>query len=190
MAKKRQIVAAKDRDRVSRTVSARIKDLRRSGITQKSIAERLGVNVSTVRRYENREIVPDRRKRESIYRAWKSSEKRLGREGARVDLTPYFKRIWFGDGGINSPLNFRPVPRYTFPESAPVVVTWRVEAEWIDAGGLAGDTVTVNVNIEPGEDAGPLVNDSFTEWANKAQRSFTQLISAKMEAVVLRWRTM
>lgn len=189
MAKKRQTPRPQDRARVQRTVSLRIKDIRRSGVSQREIADRLGVNVSTVRRWENQERTANRRSREAIYRLWRRTPKRLGAPGARVDLTGYFKRVWF-DGRINTPLNFRPVPSYDFPDSAPVVVTWRVMAEWIDAGGSSGDEVTVNVNVGPGADLAGAVEDSFTAWVSKAQRSFTQLLKATMEAVVLRWLKM
>lgn len=189
MAKKRQTPRPSDRARVQRTVSSRIKDIRRSGVTQRELADRLGVNVSTVRRWENKERTANRRSREALYGIWKRTPKTLGAEGARVDLTPFFKRVWF-DGRVNLPLNFRPVPSYQFPDSAPVVVTWRVKAEWIDAGGSGGDVVTVNVNVGPGADIARTVEESFIDWANKAQRSFTQLLSAIMEAVVLRWLKM
>jgi len=187
MAKKRATVSAKDRARVARTVSTRISDLRRSGLTQRAIADRFGVSRETVRRWERGTQVPDRRTRERVYGAWRRSEKRLGKEGARVDLTPYFRRLWFGEGGVQSPLAFRPVPRYTFPNSAAVVATYRLDAEWIDAGGQVSDAVVVNVSVGPNQDLGAAVEASFIDWANKAQRSFTQLIKVQMVAVVLRW---
>lgn len=194
MAKKRQTPRPQDRARVQRTVSLRIKDIRRSGVSQREIADRLGVNVSTVRRWENQERTANRQSREAIYRLWRRTPKRLGVPGAVVNLSEYFKRVWFDENGVNLPLNYRPVPTYEWPTvGAPVTLTVFGEAEttgeqggeeWIDAN------MTVR-GLRSGDDLAAAVERRFLEYVETLNRRYkVQLLKYTMKRVLLRWRNL
>jgi len=193
MAKKRRTVSQRDRAKVSQTVSSRVWDLRRSGLSQQQIADRLGISRRSVRDYADRRRVPSRKVRERLYRLWRGSEKVLGRPGAVVNLTGYFRRKWFGEGGVNLPLNYRPVPSYTWPETgAPVDLIIYGTAEWIDEGGLnvEPETTFKARGLRPGDDLAAKVEERFLEWLEKARSSFSQVLSFVMDRVFLRWRDM
>ena len=105
----------------NRTVQARLKDLKAQGLSYAQLGRELGVSRSLVSRWASGERTPSPKARRSIYGRWRRREKRLRNPGARVDLSGYFRRVWFQNGSIQSPLNYRNVPNYEFPSTAAVV---------------------------------------------------------------------
>lgn len=177
----------------NRTLQARLKDLRAEGLSYAELASRLKVDRSTVSRWASGKRTPSANMRERVYSRWRRLDKRLRNAGAVVDLSGYFRRIWFDDGAPNLPLAYRRVPPYDFPPSAAVVVTSRFTIEFIDDGGFESNEGALNVTIEPNQDIGAAVQERFLEFVVKAQSPTTaggsdlRLLKVKMEAVVLRW---
>lgn len=170
----------------NRTLQSRLKDLRAEGLSYADLARQLGVDRSTVSRWASGKRTPPANVRERVYSRWRRRDKRLRNAGAVVDLSAYFRRIWF-DGAPNLPLAYRRVPLYDFPASAAVVVTSRFTLEFIDVGGFESNEGSFNVTIEPNQDIGAAVEERFLEFVLKAQTSFRRLLKVRMEAVVLRW---
>lgn len=170
----------------NRTLQARLKDLRAGGLSYAELARQLGVDRSTISRYASGKRNAPADVREKIYRRWRRTDKTLRNPGAVVDLSNYFRRIWF-DGTPNLPLAYRNVPPYGFPPSAPVVITSRFTFEIIDVGGFEKNEGSFNVNIEPNGDIGEAVQTRFLEFVEKAQTSFKRLLKVRREAVVIRW---
>tara|TARA_R100000654_G_scaffold52593_1_gene78707 strand:+ start:164 stop:691 length:528 start_codon:yes stop_codon:yes gene_type:complete len=171
----------------NRTVQARLKDLKAQGLSYAKLARELGVSRSLVSRWASGERTPSKRARRSIYGRWRRIDKRLRNPGARVDLSGYFRRIWFENNAISTPLNYRNVPLYDFPPSAAVVITIRFTATVSDVGGIEQLETTINETVAPEGDISSIVQTRFEEYVSKAATSFRQLLKVRREAVILRW---
>ena len=171
----------------NRTVQARLKDLKAQGLSYAQLGRELGVSRSLVSRWASGERTPSPKARRSIYGRWRRREKRLRNPGARVDLSGYFRRLWFQNGSLQSPLNYRNVPDYEFPSSAAVVLTIRFTATISDIGGIEELETTINETVSPGGDLASLVQSRFESYVEKAANSFRQLLKVRRDAVVLRW---
>ena len=167
-------------------IRARLKDLQDSYGSYAELARSMGVNRSTVARWAAGTRKPSKRDRNRINDRWRRSSKKLRKEGAVVDISSYFRNLWY-DGRVNSPLNFRNIPAWDFPNDAAVKVTWKVTAEIIDVGGFEVLDVVRNVTLEPKGNIAAAVQDSFEEWIIKAQNSFRQLLKVTKQAVLIRW---
>ena len=171
----------------NRTLQNRLRDLRAQGLSYAQLARELGVDRSTVSRWAAGKRTPDARTRERIYGRWRRRDKTLRNPGARVDLSGYFRRVWFENGAIASPLNYRNVPPYGFPSSAAVVLTIRFTATISDIGGIENLETTINETYSPNGDVASIVETRFSQYVEKAATSFRQLLKVRREAVVLRW---
>lgn len=171
----------------NRTLQNRLKDLRAQGLSYAQLARELGVDRSTVSRWASGKRTPDARTRERVYGRWRRRDKTLRNPGARVDLSSYFRRIWYENGAIQAPLNYRTIPPYGFPSSAAVVLTLRFSATISDVGGIETLETTINETYAPGGDIGAIVESRFADYVSKAATSFRQLLKVRREAVVLRW---
>ena len=170
----------------NRTLQARLRDLRASGKSYAQLGRELGVDRSTVSRWASGKRTPSRNVREKVYRRWRKSEKSLRNPGAVVDLSNYFRRVWYDDGPI-VPLAYRNVPPYSWPSNAPVIVTARFVMTVNDVGGLEELDGSLNVNVSSNGDIGTAVEEQFLEFIVKAQTSFKRILKVVREAVVLRW---
>ena len=171
----------------NRTVQNRLKDLRAQGLSYAQLGRELGVSRSLVSRWASGERTPSDKAKRSIYGRWRRRDKTLRNPGARVDLSGYFRRIWFQNGSIQSPLNYRNVPPYGFPQSAAVVITIRFTATISDVGGIEQLETTINETLPPNGDIAAIVENRFEEYVSKAATSFRQLLKVRRDAVVLRW---
>jgi len=170
----------------NKTLQARLRDLKAGGLSYAELGRQLGVDRSTVSRWASGKRTPPPKVRRRIYGRWRRTEKRLRNPGAVVDLSGYFRRVWFQDGP-RLPLAYRNVPPYSFPSTAPVVVTARYIMTFIDVGGLEESEGSFNVTLEPNQDIGQAVEQRFLEFVEKAQTSFRRLLKVVRQAVVLRW---
>ena len=173
----------------NRTVQARLKDLKAQGLSYAQLGRELGVSRSLVSRWASGERTPSPQARRSIYGRWRRREKRLRNPGARVDLSGYFRRIWFKDGVIFQPFNYRNVPAYQFPNNAAVVITVRFELTLTDEGGLNTQEASLNITYPPGGDIASLISNRFDEYFQKWRENYNEgtLNKFEMKAVVLRW---
>ena len=167
-------------------IRSRLKDLQDSYGSYAELARSMGVNRSTVARWASGSRKPSKRDRNRINDRWRRSSKKLRKEGAVVDISSYFRKLWY-NGRVNSPLNFRNIPSWDFPNDAGVVITWKVTAEIVDVGGFEVLDVVRNVPIEPKGNIAAAVQDSFEEWVGKAQTSFRELLKVTKQAVLIRW---
>lgn len=170
----------------NRTLQARLRDLKAQGKSYAQLGRELGVDRSTVSRWASGKRTPPSNVREKVYGRWRRSEKRLRNPGAVVDLSSYFRRLWFDDGPI-VPLAYRNVPSYSWPSNAPVIVTTRFMMKVSDVGGLEELEGSLNINVVPNGDIGSAVEEQFLEFIVKAQTSFQRVLNVVKEAVVLRW---
>ena len=104
-----------------------------------------------------------------------------------MNISSYFKRIWYDNGQIQTPLNYRNVPTWDFPNSAPVVVTWKVKAEIVDVGGFETLDVVRNVPIGPTDSIAQAVQESFEVFVEKSKTSFRDLLKVVRDQVLIRW---
>lgn len=170
----------------NRTLQSRLKDLRAEGLSYAELGRQLGVDRSTVSRWASGKRQPSAKVRRRIYERWRRRDKRLRNPGAVVDLSGYFRRVWYDERPI-LPIAYRKVPPYDFPASAAVVATARYTMTFIDVGGLEESEGSFNITIGPNEDIGRAVQDRFLEFVEKAQTSFRRLLKVRREVVILRW---
>ena len=168
-------------------IRSRLRDLQDSYGSYAALARSMGVNRSTVARWASGVRKPSKRDRRRINDRWRRSSKRLRNEGAVVNISSYFKRIWYDNGQIKSPLNYRNVPNWSFPNSAPVVVTWKVKADIVDVGGFETLDVVRNVAISPTDSIAQAVQESFEGFVEKSKTSFRDLIKVVRDQVLIRW---
>lgn len=168
-------------------IRSRLRDLQDTYGSYAALARSMGVNRSTVARWASGSRTPSDRDRRRIYDRWRRSQKRLRNEGAVVNISSYFKRIWYENGQIQTLLNYRNVPTWDFPNSAPVVVTWKVKAEIVDVGGFETLDVVRNVPIGPTDSIAQAVEESFEEFVEKSKTSFRDLLKVVRDQVLIRW---
>ena len=173
----------------NRTLQNRLRDLRAQGLSYAQLARELGVDRSTVSRWAAGKRTPDARTRERVYGRWRRRDKTLRNPGARVDLSGYFRRVWFENGSIATPFNYRNVPPYGFPNNAGVVITVRFELTLVDEGGINKQEAALNMNYPPNGDIAQIVDARFQEYFNKWLTDYKEgtLLKFVMRAVVLRW---
>jgi len=168
-------------------IRSRLRDLQDAYGSYAALARSMGVNRSTVARWASGSRRPSKRDRRRINERWRRSDKRLRNEGAVVNISSYFKRIWYDNGQIKTPLNYRRVPTWDFPNSAPVVITWKVKAEIVDVGGFETLDVVRNVPISSTESIAQAVEESFEEFVEKSKTSFRDLLKVVRDQVLIRW---
>ena len=182
----------------NKTLQARLRDLKAGGLSYAELGRQLGVDRSTVSRWASGKRTPDRRTRERVYGRWRRSDKRLRNPGAVVDLSGYFRRVWFDYPNAFRPYNYRSVPRYNFPNNAAVVVTVRFEITIADDGGIGTTEGTLSPNVPPNGDIAQIVGDRFDAYINEwvegvdprtGKRKYPEgaLLKIVRQSVVLRW---
>tara|TARA_R100000734_G_C3286217_1_gene78874 strand:+ start:200 stop:733 length:534 start_codon:yes stop_codon:yes gene_type:complete len=173
----------------NRTVQARLKDLKAQGLSYAQLARELKVSRSLVSRWASGERTPSSKAKRSIYGRWRRIDKRLRNPGARVDLSGYFRKVWFKDGVVFKPFNYRNVPPYNFPNNAAVVITVRFELTLADEGGINKQEASININYAPNGDIAIAIDERFDEYFRKWIEDYQEgtLIKFVRKAVVLRW---
>jgi len=122
-------------------IRARLKDLQDSYGSYAELARSMRVDRSTVARWAAGTRKPSKRDRNRINDRWRRSSKRIRNEGATISLTSSFRRLWYRtDIGINSPLNYRKIPRYNWPNDFEVrlYIVFR-SVRYLDEEGNEGD---------------------------------------------------
>lgn len=181
----------------NRTVQNRLKDLRAEGVSYAQIGRDLGVSRSLVSRWAKGERTPSRNKRESIYRRWRKLDKRLRNKGATVNLTSYFRRVWVKNGVIQTPLNYRNIPSYDFPNNAGVriLVVFR-EIIVLNAIGEIqdfGEEPSIQTTLSPNQDIAQAVEQRFDEYVEQITfptdvgGSGLVLVKVEIDRVLLQW---
>lgn len=171
----------------NRTVQNRLKDLRAEGKSYAQIGRELGVSRSLVSKWAKGTRSPSKKKREAIYRRWRKQDKRLRNAGGVVDLSSYFRRLWYSNGVLNLPLNYRNIPPYSFPINAPVRLLIVFNAEYTDEGGFNNSEFVLEASISSNEDIGTIVEARFLEWFEKAQTSFLRVLKVMRSRIILQW---
>jgi len=180
--------------RVEKRISNRLRDYKASsGFTNKQLADDLGVSERTLYRYLRGDIKDPSSKftknfKRRLYRRWKGSDKSLRSAGAVVDLSEYFRRVWFDNGVLNDPIYLRTIPRYSFPQNAPVTVLVKMNVQLIEDGVEIEESFAFQIMlIEPVDTLAELVNTQFLEWYAKTVTSRLQITKIEREGVLLRW---
>lgn len=181
----------------NRTVQNRLKDLRAEGKSYAQIGRELGVSRSLVSRWAKGTRKPSKKKREAIYRRWRKQDKRLRNKGATVNLTSYFRRVWFENGLIQLPLNYRNIPPYDFPNNAPVrvLVVFRELILLNGDGDIQdfGKEPSIQETLSPNEDIAQAVERKFDEYVEQITKptnlggSGLRLLRVEIDRVLLQW---
>ena len=173
----------------NRTLQARLKDLRAGGLSYAELGRQLDLDRSTISRYASGKRNAPANVREKIYRRWRRTDKTLRNPGAVVDLSNYFRRVWFENGVVNTPFNYRNVPSYDFPNNAAVVITVRFQLTLVDEGGINKQEAALNINYPPNGDVAQIVDNRFQEYFTKWLEDYDEGTLQKfvMRAVVIRW---
>lgn len=181
-------------------IRSRLKDLQDSYGSYASLARSMRVNRSTVARWASGSRKPSKRDRKRINDRWRRSSKRIRNEGATINLTSSFRRLWYRtDIGINRPLNYRKVPRYNWPNKYEVriLIVFRsvkiineegFEEDFIDSRKEDGEPSLAIGSIRPSDDLAALITQRFEEYVEKLtakEGSNAQIVQIVMDRVLL-----
>lgn len=181
-------------------IKNRLKDYKASsGLTNTELAKELKISERTLYNYLRGDIANPSSKftknfKRRLYRRWKRSIIPLRNQGAVVDLSEYFRKVWFENGVFFTPYNTSPVPTYTFPPTAPVEILMEFEVIGIVDGvetvmpSNDGGAWSIRVeNLRPNADIASEIEERFTVYYNDSVRSELQFTKIMKEKVLLRW---
>ena len=188
---------------VESRIANRLKDYKASsGLSNRQLAQDLSISERTLYRYLQGDIKNPRSKftknfKRRLYRRWRGSTLQFREKAGRINLSEYFRSVFYDGGVLYDPIYLKTIPRYTFinlidektgVRNIPVAWLLVMNISYVEDGIELEDQFMIQETLESEtSELAQIINDRFQQFYLKLVTSKFQPIKIEKEVVLLRW---